>query len=91
MFKHKLLALACASTLGMSACAHEAWQPPASDHPADPEEEAGSITPITSLERYRASEAETDPEVSPMMKPDDEAEQDEPAAHQHDDHMEEPR
>ncbi len=91
MFKHKLCALACASVLGMSACAHDAWQPPTAAHPADPAAEAGSVTPITSLERYRASEAETDPGVNSNMEPDDEAEQDEPALHQHGDHMEEPQ
>ncbi len=91
MFKHNLFALACASALGISACAHEAWQPPAAAHPADPAAQAGRVTPITSLERYRASEAETDPEMKHSMNQDDEAEQDEPAAHQHGDQMEEPQ
>lgn len=89
MFKHTVLALACASALGLSACAHEPWQPPAWDHPADPVAEAGSVTPITSLERYRASEAETRPDAKPGMGFDNETEPDDPAEHPHGDHMEE--
>ena len=91
MTKHKLIVLACASVLGMSACAHEAWQPPATAHPADPAAEPGSFTPITSLERYRASEDETDPDVATSMDSEDEAESDESSAHQHHEHMEEPQ
>jgi hypothetical protein len=89
MFKHKLFALVYASALGISACAHDAWQPPASGHPADPAAQAGGVTPITSLERYRASQAETDPHMNSGMERDDEADQDGPAAHEHGDHMEE--
>ena len=91
MFKHNVLALACASALGMTACAHDAWQPPASAHPADPAAEAGSVTPINSLERYRASEAETDPGVKATMESDDDAEQNDTAEHEHGDRMEEPQ
>jgi len=88
MFKHRLFALACACALGLSACAHEAWQPPASGHPADPAAEAGSVTRISSLERYRASNAETVPGGKPGMESEDETEQEEPVEHQHGDHME---
>jgi predicted RNA polymerase sigma factor len=86
MFNLKLIALACA--MAVSACAHDAWQPPSSDHPADPAAQAGSTTNITSLQRYRASQAETDPAAQPATKADEDAEQDEPAAHRHGDHME---
>jgi hypothetical protein len=72
MTKRKLIVLACARVLGMSACAHEAWQPPATAHPADPAAEPGSFTPITSLERYRASEDETDPDATTSTDSEDE-------------------
>lgn len=91
MTKRKLIVLACASVLGMSACAHEAWQPPATAHPADPAAEPGSFTPITSLERYRASEDETDPDTTTSTDSEDEAKPGESSAHQHGDHMEAPQ
>jgi len=91
MTKRKLIVLACASVLGMSACAHEAWQPPATAHPADPAAEPGSFTPITSLERYRASEDETDPDATTSTDSEDEAKPGESSAHQHGDHMEAPQ
>ena len=91
MFKYKLLALACASVLGLSACAHEAWQLPTSAHPADPGEEPGSVAPITSLERYRASEIEMKPVRDESVAPDDDPEEAEPPTHRHDLHMEEPQ
>ena len=91
MTKHKLFALACASVLGMSACAHEPWQPPATAHPANPGEEPGIFTPITSLERYRASEDETDPGATTSMESEDADEPDESSEHQHGEHKEEPQ
>lgn len=92
MTKHKFLfALAYASVLGMSACAHEAWQLPDTAHPADPAAEPGSFTPLSSLQRYRASEDETDPAASTILESEDESETDESSAHQHGEHMETPQ
>ncbi len=91
MFNQNLIALAFASALGMSACAHDAWQLPSGGHPADPSAQAGSFTSITSLQRYRASQAETEPGAKSGVRPDDDTEQDEPEAHRHGDHIEEPQ
>ena len=81
-----LLALACAGVLGLSACAHEPWQPPQTAHPADPEAESGSYTPITSLQRYRGSEDEMQRAPSTRKESEEEADEDE---HQHGEHAEE--
>jgi predicted RNA polymerase sigma factor len=88
MFKQQLFALACA--IAMSACAHQGWQLPSDNHPADPTAQAGSVTRITSLQRYRASQAEIDPAATPGTNTDD-AEQDEHEAHRHGDQMEAPQ
>ena len=88
MSKQKLFAFACA--MAVSACAHQGWQLPSDGHPADPKAQAGSFTSITSLQRYRASQAETDPAATRGTDTED-AEQDESQAHRHGDHMEEPQ
>ncbi|HUF22091.1 MAG TPA: hypothetical protein VMP00_15220 [Burkholderiales bacterium] len=56
MFKSTKFALALSGALFVSGCATTAWQPPA-HHPADPGAEAGGVTAITALERYRSGTA----------------------------------